>query len=77
MGVFTLKLILKLIDLFPTFDLTDKIPVAEGVESAANWFAWANYFLPTATIAALFGLTAVFYAFKIGVRTFKAVKDFI
>lgn len=77
MGLFTLKVILKLIDLFPNFDLTDKIPVAEGVEDISVFFSWANYFLPTATIATLFGLTAIFYTFKIGVRVFKAVRDFL
>ena len=77
MGYFTLKLILNLIDLFPKFDLTDKLPVAEGLEQVTNWFAWANYFLPTATIVSLLGLTALFYTFKLGVRTFKAVRDFL
>lgn len=77
MGVFTLKLILKLIELFPSFDLTDKIPTAEGLDRVLNWFSWANFFLPTATIAALFGLTAIFYTFKISVRVFKAVREFL
>lgn len=77
MAVFTMKMLLKLIEMFPSFDLTDKLPQAEGIESVGNWFAWANYFLPTSTILVLFGLTATFYTFKIGVRIFKAVREFL
>lgn len=78
LGSFGLKLLLAIINLLPKFELTpENFAMVDNVDTVLNYFAWANFFIPTNTIVSLLGLTALFYVFKFGVRVYKAVRDFI
>lgn len=72
-NVLTLKFLSFIINLLPDVDFTG-IPIIENISDLTNIFAWINFFVPTATIVALLGITATFYLFK-GLYTI--IKDFV
>lgn len=73
---FGLKILLAILEKLPALDLSS-VPVLENIGKVSNTFAWANYFLPVDVMVGLLGLTASFYIFKLFVRVFKTVRDFI
>lgn len=69
----TLRFLNFIVNLLPEVDFTG-IPVIENVSDLTNIFAWINFFIPTATLVVLLGITATYYLFR-GVYTI--LKDFV
>lgn len=73
MSVLALRFLNFIVQLLPEVDFTG-IPIIENVSDLTNIFAWINFFIPTATLIVLLGITATFYMFR-GVYTI--LKDFV